>query len=117
MDMHGDALKKIVGDMDDMESKKMYPNSGGGATITISIAPGTDSAEDGQEPDEDDSEIGDLPADHDEAMCKGGCAMHKGGLAMAGGGAVPQPSPMAMPMTSEEDEMKLPPFLRKKRPM
>lgn len=114
MDLHGDALNKIVGDMDDMESKKMYPEASGGATITISIAPGTGSAEDEVGPDESDSGMDDLPADHDEGMCGGGCAMHKGGLAMAAGGAVPQPP---MPMTSDEDEMKLPPFLRKKRPM
>lgn len=115
MDLHGDALNKIVGDMDDMESKKMYPQAGGGATITISIAPGTGSAEDGQEPDESDSGMDDLPADHDEAMCGGGCAMHKGGLAMAAGGIAPPAPQMNMP--PDEDEMKLPPFLRKKRPM
>lgn len=114
MDLHGDALGKIVGDMDDMESKRMFPKAEGGATITISIAPGTGSSESGApEPDESDSGLDDLPADHDEGMCGGGCAMHKGGLAMAGGGAVPMPQ---MP-EEDENEMKLPPFLRKKRPM
>ena len=65
----------------------------------------------------------DLPADHDISMCGGGCAMHKGGeinsdaedlpvdeLAMAGGGMVPmQPAP------AEVDDMRVPPFLRKKK--
>lgn len=112
MDLHGDALNKIVGDMDDMESKKMYPEASGGATITISITPGTGDHESGaEEPNEQDSGLG----DHDEAMCGGGCAMHKGGLAMAGGGMVPASSAPISPIPNEEDEMKLPPFLRKKR--
>ena len=49
MDLHGDALSKIVGDMDDMESKKMYPTSGG-ATITITVSPaGGEGEPDGDE--------------------------------------------------------------------
>ena len=140
MDLHGDALGKIVGDMDDMESKKMLPN-GGGATITITVSPGGDVSSDG-------GDGGDLPDDHDMAMCGGGCAMHKGGivggetleqlkpdhdaleckgecpahkdeksgamgkggLSMAAGGQVP-----AMPVPAEVDDTRLPPFLRKKK--
>ena len=119
MDLHGDALSKIIGDMDDMESKKMYPAGGsGGATITISVTPGTDSSDAGG-----GEGVGDLPADHDISMCGGGCAYHKGGeiastseempgdaLTMAAGGAVP-----ATPVPAEVDDTRLPPFLRKKK--
>lgn len=112
MDLHGDALNKIVGDMDDMESKRMFPADGGGATITISIAPGH------AEPDGDEG----LPADHDASMCGGGCALHAGGIAastaeklpadkgMAAGGEVP-----SLPVPAEVDDTRVPPFLRKKR--
>lgn len=115
-DLHGDALNKIVGDMDDMETKKMMPSSGG-ATITITVL-GNDSSDQGG-----DTGAGDLPADHDISMCGGGCAMHKGGeiasdaedlpgdmLHMATGGAVP-----AMPVPAQVDDTRIPPFLRKKK--
>lgn len=118
MDLHGDALNKIVGDMDDMESKKMYPSSGGGATITITVSPGNDSSDAGGGEGAED-----LPADHDISMCGGGCAMHAGGeastdaeelpgdgLRMAAGGQVPM-----APVPAEVDDMRLPPFLRKKK--
>lgn len=101
MDLHGDALNKIVGDMDDMETGKMFP-SNGGATITITVAPSGG--------DEGDGGGGELPEDHDIAMCKGGCAMHKGGIAMAAGGEVP-----ATPVPAEVDDMRMPPFMRKKK--
>lgn len=123
MDLHGDALDRIVGDMDDMESKKMGSNPGGGATITITLTPETDSSDEGG-----DMGAGDLPADHPIAMCGGGCAYHKGGIIpgkaedsdfvdlaadkMAAGGIVTQQPPPEM-----EDESHLPPFLRKKKGM
>lgn len=112
MDLHGDALNKIVGDMDDMESKKMMPGGGGGATITITVSPSGDVSTDSGDGDADGAGMDDLPPDHDVAMCKGGCAMHKGGLAMAAGGAVP-----AAPIPAEVDDMRLPPFMRKKKPV
>src|SRR6267142_3135559 len=116
MDLHGDALKRIMGDMDDLEGKRMFPMAGGegGATITISVSPGHVEPE-GDEGDE---------------MNKGGLAYNKGGIAgekedqdeiftltgkegtekkMAEGGAI------GMPGMGEEDELGLPPFLRKKK--
>lgn len=111
MDLHEDAINKIMGDMDDLESKKMTP---GGATITITVSPNGGEGE--------DEGLGDLPADHDISMCGGGCAMHKGGEAattaeempgipkLASGGPVP-----ATPVPAEVDDMRVPPFLRKKK--
>lgn len=103
-DLHGDALNRIIGDMDSMESSRMFPKagSGEGATITISVMPGH------AEPDGDEDDDGDdmYPEGHDIELCKGGCAYHKGGIAMADGGVVEPP--MA-------DESGLPPFLRKKK--
>ncbi len=114
MDLHGDALNKIVGDMDDMESKKMMP---GGATITITVSPGGEGGESGES---GEGSEGDFPPGHDISMCKGGCAYHQGGEVassseelpadMAVGGMVPQ---AAVP--GEVDDMRLPPFLRKKK--
>ena len=145
MDLHADALDKIMGDMDGMEQKKLFP-SNGGATITISIAPGGEG-----EPDGDEGQFADLPEDHDISLCGGGCAMHKGGevattseelpadhdslacngecpihrgvksgatkggnydeaLTMAAGGQVP-----GAPAPAEVDDMRVPPFLRKKK--
>ena len=127
MDLHGDALDRIVGDMDDMESKKMT----GGATITITVSPGTDSSDEGGP-----EGAGDLPADgmskggtvlpqleagHDAIACKGLCPVHKDakkgyegpkadGITMAAGGQVPAPT-----VPAEVDDMRLPPFLRKKK--
>lgn len=63
-----------MGDMDDMETQKMNPNKGG-ATITITVSPSSDSSDEGG-----GEGAGDLPADHDSGMCGGGCAMHKGGI-------------------------------------
>lgn len=91
-DLHGDALNKIVGDMDDMESKRMFPTTSEGATITISVAPGSGASEEAP-PMEGEP-------DHTLEMCKGGCAYHKGGM-------VPEPG--------ETDDISLPPFLRKKK--
>ena len=66
MDLHGDALNKIVGDMDDMETKKMFPAGGsGGATITITVSPGGGEGEESGE-----SGMDDLPPDHDIEMCR-----------------------------------------------
>jgi hypothetical protein len=122
MDLHGDALNKIIGDMDDMESKNYGANPGGGATITITVTPSTDSSDEGG-----GEGAGDLPADHPISMCGGGCAYHKGGVVpgkgadsgfsdlaadkgfAAGGVVTQQPPPM------QEDESHLPPFLRKKK--
>lgn len=111
MDLHEDAINKIMDDMDGMEAKKMT----GGATITITVSPG--GAEGHEEPDGDE-----YPEGHDAALCGGGCAYHKGGEVastaeelpgvpkMAGGGAVQN---AAVP--AEVDDMRLPPFLRKKK--
>lgn len=119
-DLHGDALKRIMGDMDDMEGKRMFPPSGNGATITISISPGLNDEEGASQ---DNTAF---PEGHDEAMCKGGCAYHNGGMVkedadtaeelpgtpkLAQGGMIPQ----ATPQMGETDESGLPPFLRKKK--
>lgn len=115
MNPHEKALNGIFDDMDDFESKKMFGDKGtGGVSVTISVTPNGESK--------------DLPEDHDVSMCKGGCAMHSGGtvpspelesdihsgyeggdpeykkgeIGMAEGGMV-------------DEEMKLPPFLRKKK--
>lgn len=108
-DIHGDALDKIIGDMDDLETKKMYPKNNG-ATITISVMPGGEGGT-SVESSEGATEGGEFPEGHDIALCEGGCAEHKGGGVpkMAEGGEVPPP------MMGEEDEMSLPPFLRKKK--
>lgn len=126
MDLHGDALKRILGDMDDLEGKRMFPmpGAGDGATITISVSPGH------AEPDGDE---GNEMPDHDEDECmnKGGCAYHKGGLAYNKGGMVKEDADTAedlpatpkmaeggaigMPGMGETDELGLPPFLRKKK--
>src|SRR6185436_1884297 len=65
MSVHEKALQGIYDDLDDFESKKMFGKpEGEGFSITISVDPqgGVD-----------------LPEDHEESMCKGGCAMHMGG--------------------------------------
>lgn len=94
-DLHGDALDKIVGDMDDMETGKMFP-AGGGATITITVTPpgGGEGAAPMPGEEEGESNPEGLPAD----------------MPMADGGQVPMPA-----MPEEEDESGLPPFLRKKK--
>jgi hypothetical protein len=87
-DADDEALSKIMGDMDDMESKRVYgkpEDASKGVSITISVMPN------GQEEFKD--------GDHDPAMCGGGCAYHKGGVVEA-------------PTT--EDDFQLPPFMRKK---
>lgn len=103
MDIHSKALDSIFDDMDDMETKKMFPeekqNANGGVDITISIAPKGGS--EGSAPEEKMDE-----PDHEEAMCKGGCAYHKGGIVS---GEAPEPD------RGETDDLKLPPFLRKKK--
>lgn len=102
MDLHGDALGKIAGDMDDMESKKMYPS--GGATITITVAPS------GGELDEGGNGIDEIPNDAEEATDPPSDLPD--GLKMADGGEVP-----AMQAPFPTDETSIPPFLRKKRPV
>lgn len=83
-DIDSSALEKILGDMDNMEGQRVYGDkpedaAGKGVTVTIDVAPkGADGP------------------DHEEAMCKGGCAYHKGGVVEA-----------------PEDDSKMPPFLRK----
>lgn len=126
MSVHEKALKGIFDDMDDFESKKMFGDTESpeskGASITITISPNGD------------TDFSGLPSDHEEDMCKGGCAMHKGGtvptpeleadihsgydkgrdpmyekgeMGMSDGGVV-QP---------EAEDLTLPPFLRKKKRM
>lgn len=95
MDLHGDALNRIMGDMDDMESKKMT----GGATITITVTPGSDSSDEGGP-----EGAGDLPADNQ------GAEPEEDALKMAAGGQVP-----AAPVPADVDDTRLPPFLRKKK--
>lgn len=85
------ALEKILGDMDDMESNRVYgdkPTPAEGVSITIDVAP-----KKGDEPKKEDDQ-------HDEAEClaNGGCVKH-----MSKGGMV------------DDDEMKMPPFLRKRK--
>lgn len=106
-----EALNKILGDMDGMESGRMFGAKPGdaskGVSITISVMPNGE--EDHDEPDADD-----YPEGHDIGMCKGGCAYHKGGaVGMANGGVVPN-TPAAVPSPEAEDKT-LPPFLRKKK--
>ena len=106
-----EALNKILGDMDGMESGRMFGAKPGdaskGVSITISVVP---NAEGGGEPDADD-----YPEGHDIGMCKGGCAYHKGGVVgMASGGVVPA-TPAALPVEESEEDKTLPPFLRKKK--
>jgi len=95
MNPHQKALDQMFGDMDDMETNKMFPgdkkDANAGVDITISIAPK------GSEPDADDFTDG----DHDEALCKGGCVYHKGGV--------------VEPEAEDSSELSLPPFLRKKK--
>lgn len=140
MSIHEKALNGIFDDMDDLETKKMFPgmengNSKGGFSVTITMNP-DESHEQEKSVEGADSDIGfeDLPADHDSSMCKGGCMMHKGGtvskpqgeadifsgydkgkdphykkdeMGMAQGGMVPE--------MGEQDNLALPPFLRKKK--
>lgn len=99
-----EALNKILGDVDGMESGRMFgPGAGNakGVSITISVVP---NGEGGEEPDEDD-----YPEGHDIGMCKGGCVAH-----MAKGGVV-ENTPAAVPPLPEEEDKTLPPFLRKKK--
>lgn len=138
MSIHEKALKSIFDDMDDFESKKMFGDSdktmstGNGFSVTITMSP--DQSHEEQEGAEgvNPEEMENLPANHDESMCKGGCAYHTGGtvpkpeeeadafgtlpgekeseykkgeVGMADGGMVP----------GETDDLKLPPFLRKKK--
>lgn len=113
MSVHEKALKGIFDDLDDFETKKMFPDvdSSGGKGFSVTITMNPDQSKESEDIDEGaDSDEGfeDLPEDHDEEMCKGGCAMHKGGMAMSEGGMVP-------PMSGETDDLSLPPFLRKKK--
>jgi hypothetical protein len=114
MSVHEKALDSIFGDLDDFESKKMFgePKTiepGKGMSITITMTPDeSKGAEDVDEGADDDKGFENLPADHEPEMCKGGCVKH-----MAEGGMVPPP-PMQEP--ESEEDMKLPPFLRKKKP-
>lgn len=91
-DPHQKALERIVGDMDEMESGKMFgapEKSNKGVDITISVVPNT-----GEEEVE-----GIEGADHPLEMCEGGCAYHKGGMVDDG----------------EDVDMKMPPWMRKKK--
>lgn len=93
MNPHEKALNSIFDDMDDMESNKMFGDKDKkGVTVTIAVSPNGSEEE----------------PDHDEAMCKGGCAYHKGGMVKMADGGMPSDVP-------EEDDLSLPPFLRKKR--
>lgn len=94
MDLHEDALNKILGDMDGMEANKMK----GGATITITVSPAG-----GEEDSSDD--MNDLPADHDIGMCGGGCAYHKGGLVQGTEGAADAENLAGVPKLSEGGEI------------
>ena len=125
MNPHEKALQGIFGDMDDMESKKMFNVDGGGGkpmSITITLNPN------GGEPDADD-----FPEGHDAELCKGGCAYHSGGVVGGGdngSGKIEQGIIDGMSVTDgkgyskggviepeEEDseELALPKFLRKKK--
>lgn len=92
MSIHEKALDGMFDDMDDMETKKMFPGdkpmttNQGGMGVTITITPNAEGEE--EFPDEN----------HDIALCKGGCAYHKGGI-----------------VEGETDDISLPPFLRKKK--
>ncbi len=100
-----EALNRILGDMDGMESQKMFGDKGNnskGVSITISVVPNGE--EGGGEPDGDE-----YPEGHDIGMCKGGCAQH-----MNEGGVVPN-TPAEIPALPEEEDKTLPPFLRKKK--
>ena len=142
MSAHEKALKGIFDDLDDFESKKMFgdpkaPEAGKGFSVTITMNPDQSKGSENADEGVDESDIGNLPADHDESMCKGGCAMHMGGtvpkpemegsefsgydkgkdpqykkgeMGMADGGMVP---PMG---NVNEEDTTLPPFLRKKKP-
>jgi hypothetical protein len=102
-DLHGEALKRIIGDVDGLESRRMFPEpgEGAGATITISVAPGH-AEPDGDEVSENETESeNEYPEGHSIALCKGGCAMHKGGY--------------VDPESEGDEELGLPPFLRKKK--
>lgn len=115
MSIHEKALKGIFDDMDDLETKKMFPSvnaddTGKGFSVTITMNP--DQSHNEEKIDEgadDDMDMEDLPADHDESLCKGGCVYHKGGVAMAQGGMIGEPA------VGETDDLALPPFLRKKK--
>ena len=110
-DPEDEALNRILGDMDGMESKRMGMGGGDskGVSITISVVPnGEGGEEDHAEPDGDE-----YPEGHDIGMCKGGCAMHKGGaVGMASGGLIP---PAGIPEENMSEDKTLPPFLRKKK--
>lgn len=89
-DTDSSALEKIVGDMDDMESNRVYgdkPAPAEGVSITIDVAPKAGEKKE------------DAPHDEVECLANGGCVKH-----MAKGGKV-----------EEDDEMKMPPFLRKRK--
>lgn len=66
-----EALDRILGDMDGMESNRMFGgDKNKGVSITISVTP---------QGGEDDGEGDDYPEGHDASMCGGGCAYHAGG--------------------------------------
>lgn len=97
-----EALNKILGDMDGMESGRMFGAKPGdaskGVSITISVVPNGDSGG-GDE----------YPEGHDIGMCKGGCVEH-----MSKGGVV-ENTPANIPAPVEAEDKTLPPFLRKKK--
>lgn len=91
MNPHSKALDSMIGDMDDLETKKMFPEEENkGVSITISVSPQGDIS---QEPK--------APEEGVELMNKGGMAE---GCYSEGGVVEP-----------ETEDMSLPPFLRKKK--
>lgn len=123
MNPHEKALQGIFGDMDDMESKRIFnpEGDGKGMSITITVNPN------GGEPDADD-----YPEGHDAEMCKGGCAYHLGGVVGGGdngsgkiergiidGMSVTDGEGMSkggiVPEEENSEEIALPKFLRKKK--
>lgn len=106
-----EALNRILGDMDGLESDRMFGGNGAnkGVSITISVVPNGDEGSDDKE---------EYPEGHDVGMCKGGCAYHKGGLVadnMAQGGMVEGKAPTQMPAEAALEDKTLPPFLRKRK--
>lgn len=102
MNPHEKALDSIFTDMDDFETKKMFPedkakDASGGVDITISVVPKGE-GESAPEGSEAPAEFPD--ANHDEALCKGGCAYHSGGIVEG---------------KEKEVDNSMPPFLRKKK--
>lgn len=128
MNPHEKALQGIFDDMDDMESRKMFgdPKSpqGNGFSVVITMNPNESHREEEKEEGVgNDSGMEDLPAnmhmggtvpkpeleaDNFSGYKSGDPEYKKGEMGMAMGGMAPS-APMS------EDDMALPPFLRKKK--